>query len=372
MLIAFPHMGNGWPAFKSLCERMGADIYMPDANNVRQIEQGLRNSPEWVCFPFKTTLANMIQALDAGADTIAMITDCGPCRLGFYYAVQERILKDKGYTFSMKHLPQADLLTFEWVTFLRSICQDPRRMTISNLFLTVRIFLMKSYLVAFAEDFEGRVRCYEACSGDTTRALKKSLLIIDDAKTVQELKRAKRDISRLFLSIPRKQKNEEILRVGFTGEIFILLDDFSNHGIKRKLGEMGCEVVMGTSVYEWVKHKLHINFSRKYLEYLSRQHQSIGSLPLDIGGEAIWVLGEYIEWSQEEYDGFVHVYPFTCMPEITAKSIINSWYGKGLFTLPPFFFSFDEHSGEAGLITRLESYLDLIRRKKQEKRFRSA
>ena len=76
-------MGNNWPAFKSLCEGMGARVYIPDGNNTHQMEQGLRNSPEWVCFPFKTTLSNMIQALDAGVKNIAMVTDCGPCRLGF-------------------------------------------------------------------------------------------------------------------------------------------------------------------------------------------------------------------------------------------------------------------------------------------------
>ncbi len=359
-------MGSNWPAFKTLCEGMGADIYIPDQNNVHQMECGLRNSPEWVCFPFKTTLSNMIQALEAGAKNITMVTDCGPCRLGFYYAVQERILKDMGYEFEMKHLPQADLLTFEWIEFLRSICEDRKLSSMKNILRTVRMFLMKSYLITMTEELEGKTRCYEKIQGDTTRAFKKSLMMIDGAKTFPELKKVKYKIRNDFKGIPRKEPEEEILKVGLTGEIFILLDEFSNHGIKKKLGEMGCEVHMGTSMYDWVKHKFHMNFRRKYLEHVSKKHKSIGGLQMDIGGEAIWVIGDYISQAEEKFDGFVHVYPFTCMPEITAKAIINNWYGKGIFGLPPFFFSFDEHSGEAGLVTRLESYLDLLRRRKKD------
>ena len=89
---------------------------------------------------------------------------------------------------------------------------------------------------------------------------------------------------------------------------------------------------------------------------------------MDIGGEAFWVLGEYINWAQQKFDGFVHIYPFTCMPEITAKSIITKWYGDGHFELPPAFFGFDEHAGEAGMVTRLESYIELLKQKKERKK----
>ncbi|MFH1902611.1 MAG: hypothetical protein ABIK20_00925 [Candidatus Omnitrophota bacterium] len=97
-----------------------------------------------------------------------------------------------------------------------------------------------------------------------------------------------------------------------------------------------------------------------------KSHRDIGGLQLDIGGEAFWVLGQYIDFSRGGIDGFVHVYPFTCMPEITAKSIITKWYNDGIFDVPPLFLGFDEHAGEAGLMTRLEAYTDLLRTKKKK------
>lgn len=367
MVVSFPHMGNGWPAFKALCEGMGARVYVPRENNVKQLELGLQNSPEWVCFPFKITLSNMIEALDAGVRTIVMATDCGPCRFGFYYAVQERILKDMGYDFKMKYLPQGDLLTFEWVDFLKSICEDEKLASFKNISCTVRFFLMKLYLIKLAEDCEGLTRCYEKKRGDTGRVLKKCINLIDQADTFSDLKKLKRSIPGFFAEIPA-DRSIDAVSVKMTGENFIAVDDFSNHNIKKKLGELGCRVHMGTSLYDWVKHKFHLNFHRKYLEYLNRKNKSAGGLQMDIGGEAVWVLGDYISSSEDgRFDGFVHIYPFTCMPEITAKAIITKWYGDGTSGLPPFFFSFDEHSGEAGLITRLEAYVDLLKRRKKDR-----
>ena len=125
MHVTFPHMGNCWPAFKQLCTGMGADVYLTNENNAKQLEVGLKHSPEWVCFPFKVTLSNFVEALENGVETLIMATDCGPCRFGFYYAVQERILRDLGYDFKMYYLPQGDLLTLEWAEFLYNICPKP-------------------------------------------------------------------------------------------------------------------------------------------------------------------------------------------------------------------------------------------------------
>ena len=125
---------------------------------------------------------------------------------------------------------------------------------------------------------------------------------------------------------------------------------------------------MDLSLYDWIKHKFHANYHRKYVEYLSKTHRNVGGIQMDIGGEAFWVLGEYINWAQHHFDGFVHIYPFTCMPEITAKSIISKWYSERIFDLPPMFFAFDEHAGEAGFVTRLESYVELLKTKQEQKK----
>ncbi|MHA1786110.1 MAG: hypothetical protein ACTSVY_15845 [Candidatus Helarchaeota archaeon] len=368
MLVTFPHMGNCWPAFKCLCTGMGSEVYLPNENNAKQLEVGLKHSPEWVCFPFKVTLSNFVEALENGVQTLIMATDCGPCRFGFYYAVQERILRDLGYDFKMYYLPQGDLLTLEWAEFLYRICDKPELRNLSQIVKVARKYLMKSQLIHIAEKLEGKTRCYEVNKGDTTRTLKRVTKMIDAADTYSELRKMRNTIKEEFKKIEQVKHNGGALKVGLTGEIQVTLDPFVNHDIKRRLGELGCEVHMDLSLYDWMKHKFHVNFHRKYSEYLSKIHKDIGGIQMDIGGEAYWVLGEYINWAQEKFDGFVHIYPFTCMPEITAKSIITKWYGDGIFDLPPAFFGFDEHAGEAGMVTRLEAFVDLLNAKKEKKK----
>lgn len=80
MLISFPNMGPNWVAFKTLFESLGLEVIVPDPTNREAIKVGVKHSPEFVCFPFKTTLGDFKNALDKGADTLVMAIDCGPCR----------------------------------------------------------------------------------------------------------------------------------------------------------------------------------------------------------------------------------------------------------------------------------------------------
>ena len=122
MLVSFPNMGPNWVAFKTLFTTLGLDVIVPDPTNREAIKVGVKYSPEFVCFPFKSTLGDFKNALDKGADTLIMAIDCGPCRFGFYASVQERILRDMGYKdFRILPLDQADLLNFHWVKTLEDL-----------------------------------------------------------------------------------------------------------------------------------------------------------------------------------------------------------------------------------------------------------
>lgn len=70
----------------------------------RTLEIGSRYSPDYVCAPFKSTLGSMIDALEAGADTLVMTM--GLCRLGYYGELQEQIIRDLGYNFEMINLAE--------------------------------------------------------------------------------------------------------------------------------------------------------------------------------------------------------------------------------------------------------------------------
>ncbi len=80
MILSFPNMGPNVYAFKTLFEQLDIDVVLPDPTNREAIKIGVKYSPEFVCFPFKSTLGDLVSAIKKGADTLVMAIDCGPCR----------------------------------------------------------------------------------------------------------------------------------------------------------------------------------------------------------------------------------------------------------------------------------------------------
>ena len=362
MQIGFPNMGISWPAVKTLFETLGVPVILPDPTNRNTIKFGVKHSPEFVCFPFKPTLGDFKNVLDKGADTLIMATDCGPCRFGFYASVQERILRDMGYKdFKMIALDQADLLEFKWWDVLCKL--GPKQIKLKlylKVIKAVIFFFKKAKYIEDIQTAEGIFRAYEIHQGDTTRCVKILVTKLDKANTFKELRNFKTVIKDDFNNIEIDKKRNP-LKICLSGEIHVTLEPTVNQDIRRKLGEMGVEIHQSLSLYDWLIHKLHLNYHRRWLEHLSRPY-----VPMDIGGECIWVLGEYIDKAKAGFDGFIHTYPFTCMPEVTARTIITNKL-KNIYDLPVIFFSFDEQSGSEGFRTRLEAFIDLMEARREQK-----
>ena len=101
--IALPRYAEYNCAMKYVVEQgFESKCILPPPLTRRTEELGAKNSPDFVCTPFKTTLGSMIEALEAGADTILMVY--GICRLNYYGELQEQILRDLGYRFDFINL----------------------------------------------------------------------------------------------------------------------------------------------------------------------------------------------------------------------------------------------------------------------------
>ena len=361
MLVSFPNMGISWPAFKALIECMDIPVILPDPTNREAIKIGVKYSPEFVCFPFKATLGDFKNALDKGADTLIMAIDCGPCRFGFYASVQEMLLRQMGYdNFKLIPLDQADLLTFKWVKMLRKIGPADYLSFTNKAIKAVQFFLKKAKYIEDIQTAEGIFRAYEQTQGDTTRTINKLLKQLDETNSLQGLRDFRKIIKESFNQID-VDKSRNPLKVHLSGEIHISLEPYVNLDLRRKFGELGVIVEQNLSLYDWIVHKIHLNYHRKWLEHLSKPW-----VPMDIGGECVWVLGEYIDAANRNLDGFCHSYPFTCMPEVTARTIITNALHKK-YDLPVIYFSFDEQSGAEGFRTRLEAFVDLMNSRRDAK-----
>ena len=70
-------------------------------------------------------------------------------------------------------------------------------------------------------------------------------------------------------------------------------------------------------------------------------------------------------YAKHGFDGVVQLAPFACIPEIVAKGIlptISQEYGIPVLTI-----FIDEQTGKAGVQTRLEAFVDLLQRRRENK-----
>lgn len=98
-------------------------------------------------------------------------------------------------------------------------------------------------------------------------------------------------------------------------------------------------------------------------EMVPLHYQGIGSGKLP--KRLFWTMGKLqfdaVEWMLNEVkvDGFVQMVTFACGPEAIVGDLLERRIREA--NKPFLRLNFEEHSGEAGLITRLEAFIDLLR-----------
>ena len=83
--VAFPHMGTIYIAWATGLRRLGVEPFIPPYTSKKTLSIGTKNSPESICLPYKLILGNFVEAIETGADYVAMIGSPGICRLGELY-----------------------------------------------------------------------------------------------------------------------------------------------------------------------------------------------------------------------------------------------------------------------------------------------
>lgn len=349
MRLGLPHMGNIYVAVKAMADQLGIDLVIPPPTSQRTLSLGVKYSPEMACLPFKLTLGNMIEAIELGADTTMMPGGAAPCRFGFYHKVQEKILHELGYNF---YMVTQELGIMRMITYLTNGA------SLRKVITAFRFGIAKLKALDELEQMVHKIRAIEQDKGEATRIYRQGIKAIDNAGDYQALNQAKRDYLQKLMNLP-SVSSPDPLKIGITGEFFVVLDPFANMDIEIELGKLGVEVRRPLFVREWVRLNpfvyifglLEKNRSHKAARpYLSRH----------VGGDGWQSVGEKVLHAGD-WDGLIHLEPFGCLPEITARNIMPSIKDG----LPALNIIYDEHTGKAGIINRLEAFVDMLYRKKR-------
>ena len=147
-----------------------------------------------------------------------------------------------------------------------------------------------------------------------------------------------------------------MLKIAIVGELFAVAEPFVNQEIEKELGSRGVEVerIRSAIFSEWMKlfHFNPLGEEKRKLEKFTKPY-----LKRDVGGHALESLGKKISLARKGYDGIIHLMPFGCLPEIIAQNIMIGTEEK----IPVLTFALDEQAEKAGMITRIEAFLDVAK-----------
>lgn len=358
--VAFPHMGTISIAWAAALRKIGLDAYVPPYTSKRTLSLGTKNSPEAICLPYKLILGNFIEAIEGGADYVAMITSPGICRLGEYGNNIKTTLQEMGY-----HANYIELSLYDGFRglyrFMKEISGKNNPVQIIR---AINICIRKIFVIDELDTFLSYYRAREIRQGDAEKNYKKALQLIDAADKTSILKKARQKAIDIIKST-KIDSNREVLHVDLTGEIFLVNDEFSNQNIEKELGRMGVETRRSLTVGSFLRDAIIPKAFRKGETHLERaERMAKPYLTRDIGGDSLECVSDVAYADERGIDGIIHISPFTCMPEIMTQNIFPSM--REDCSIPILALIMDEQTGKAGYITRLEAFVDLMRRKKRK------
>ena len=137
------------------------------------------------------------------------------------------------------------------------------------------------------------------------------------------------------------------LSVAIIGHPYVIYDEYINHRLISRVEAMGARVFTPEMAH---RKSLEIAMAR----LIGKPHWSF----------EIDVIGAGECYLEAKVDGIISVAVFGCGPD---SMMIDTVRHRARECKTPFLFlSLDEHSSEGGLVTRLEAFLDMVKRKKKE------
>ncbi len=363
MVITFPHLGNIYLAAKVFFEELKVPCVIPKPNSKETLKTGAYISPEEICLPFKLIMGNFLDCIKRGADTIIITGSCGPCRFGEYCELQMKILKKNGYNADIIVIDSPSEIGrqefWERIGRVTAKSRAGRAEKLNCLRQTLSILKQLDGIDAMAYDICG----YEAEKGTCKRLLaecKDKAYLCNNFKEIRcVLSEYKKSIKSICVC-----NTKTPLKIALIGEIYTMIEPFSNLYIEEKLAGLGVCTKRFLTPSWWVKDLLlkPVRLNSPLVRAASKKY-----LPCEIGGHAKESIAHTVRSAFAGFDGAIQVFPLGCMPEIVTKSVLPSLQEELQF--PVLTLIVDEITGEAGYMTRIEAFVDMLESKRSRRQY---
>ena len=352
-IISFPHMSYYYIPIKYIIKKITkCEVLIPEKNSKQTVSLGSKYSHSDVCMPFKYNLGNYINALNRGANIL--IQAGGGCRYGYYAELQEKILKELGYSFKFINLIKNNRVS------IIKLYQEAKKINNKLFFIEYIYYLIKGFLIIiFMDKIHKYIRENQAISTKPEEYKnifnklklaysKEKISIIKIIKIYQKSKQS-------LKSIPIKTNNNNI-KILLIGELYTLMDSAANNNLESNLINNGSVIYRYTDLtYLLFKKKLAHNkvlkTSKQYLKYT-------------LGADGAESVAHAIEHCKKGIDGIIHIKSYSCVPEINAIPILSQ-ISKD-YNVPIMYLSYDGENNIANIDTKIEAFYDMIKAKKSK------
>ena len=312
-VVTLPRMSFYTDIYIQLLKNLGVAVIAPPPITERTIKLGVKYSSPMMCHPFKVTLGSFIEALEIAKKRGVRLTYLGvgtsnacksSCRFQQYFEIQKRICEDLGYDFDTVFIERKVNSIFGVISTFKKI--NPR-----NLYVKVIKELIKAIRLMLKE--ERKRECFD-------------------------------------------WRDKEKVRIGVVGEFYTVVENSINYNIFEKLKNMG------VNVHTFVKHSSELKrgyreeVPRRFVKEAKKYYNGMFRAHGDSSYQALYF------YKHHHFDGVIHLMPLSCMPESTAQMIMD--LATKRLDLPLYRFEIDETNSEANVTTRLEAFVELLKRKK--------
>lgn len=303
-----------YPFWESFLKGLECEIVMSGQTNQKILQNGIKRVIDESCLPVKVFCGHVLDLIERGVD---------------YLFIPRIESVEKKHFVCTKFLGLPDII--------RNCIEEPPPILSPNIDFNRRFLYQSMFSAGWRltkNPFKIHIAYWQAKKKQQN--FEEMLKLATSPQEVLEL---------IETGQVKKVKPKGDLSIALIAHSYNVYDSFINLGIIEKLQRLGVNVLTP----EMVPQKASCRAASK----------ASSDLYWTYGKE---ILGASIYFMKEGVDGIIFIISFPCGPDsLTVEYAIRKIKGQ----VPVLCLVIDEHQAEAGIITRLESFIDLVRMKER-------
>ncbi|MBM7616083.1 acyl-CoA dehydratase activase-related protein [Alkaliphilus hydrothermalis] len=313
-----------YPLWKTYFEALGIEVVATPTTTKEIMDLGVKNSVPELCVPIKVYIGHVLKLEEMEVD---------------YIYVPRFVSISKGQYFCPKFMGLPDMIRYSFPDIVDK--------------LIIPTIEAQDENIAHYKNFRIFEEIFKITPKENRAALRKAegvWLTFRSHCLKGYTAMEAMDLSFGEIMEEKFEAIEEGVTIGLVGYVYNVYDPFISMDIVKKIRSMG----VGVKTFEMLEEN-EINRQLKYLQK-----------------NLFWTFSDkilasgYSFYNDEDVDGLIHFTAFGCGPDSMLGKLLEM--ESPSFRKPFMTIRVDEHSGENHLQTRIEAFVDMLRRKKQKSR----